>query len=176
MKDYLKDLNEKAGLVISSKGQNLDSLYAKIIEGKEEGYDFIKLEPSINHIDMDKLSPKNKMLFEHCCYLMGVKNEAYGNNPQFFMKIEEELKRTLRLIYREENQDEYFSLVENNEKAVCYIFTDSVIDFLIDKALNYHLESLLYHQKVNAKNFIQAWENFLKETPIEEKSTILILG
>jgi hypothetical protein len=165
MQHYLEDLNQIAESVISTKGQHLDSLYAKIVEGKELGYEFVKVEPSINHIDQDNVSISNKMLFEHYSYLIKVKNEAYGNNFQFFMNIEEDIKRTIRLIYQEERQDEYFGKVENRH-AIYYIFTDSVIDFVIDKALNRHLEFLYYHHKINAKNFIQVWLDFFRKSTL----------
>jgi len=81
------------------------------------------------------------------------------------MNIEEDIKRTLRLIYQEERQDEYFGKVENRN-AIYYIFTDSVIDFVIDKALNRHLEFLYYHHKINAKNFIQVWLDFFRDSTL----------
>jgi hypothetical protein len=57
----------------------------------------------------------------------------------------------------------------DNKNAIYYIFTDSVIDFVIDKALHYHVESLRYHQKITAKNFMNAWLSFFKDKLLETK-------
>ena len=166
MKHYLKELNTITENIILNKGEGLDGLYKKIIEGKEQGYEFMKIELSVNHIDQDKISIKNKTLFEHYSYLINLRNEDHGNNTGFFTNVEDDIKRNLRKIYSEERDEDYFGIVEN-KNAIYYIFTDSVIDFVIDKALHYHVESLLYHQKITAKNFIQVWVEFFKsEDPL----------
>jgi hypothetical protein len=164
MENYLSELNAVAEKVITTRGHHLDELYAKIIEGKAKAYEFIKVEPSINHIDRTKLDYTNRLLFENYAYLIELKNE----NPEsqnFFTNIEGDVKRILRALYRSENEELYFGKVESKQ-AIFYVFTDSVIDFIIDKAVNYHLESLWYQQKINAKNFIAVWLKFFPEKNI----------
>jgi hypothetical protein len=146
----LEELNTITEKVILNKGEGLDGLYKKIIEGKEQGYEFIKIEPSVNQINQDNISIENKALFEHYSYLINLRKEDHDNNTGFFTNVEDDVKRNIRKIYLEERDEDYFGKVEN-KNAIYYIFTDSVIDFVIDKALHYHVESLRYDQKVTAK-------------------------
>ncbi len=83
MEKYLSELNAIANKVLDTNGAHLDSLYAKVIEGKEHGFDFVQIEPSINHIDQNNISIENTLLFEHCAYLIKLRNEARNNNIQF---------------------------------------------------------------------------------------------
>lgn len=159
MNSYLSELNAITENVFNSKGQQLDSLYAKIIEGKERGIDFIQQEPSINHIKKEQLSDEKKLLYEHCDYLVNLKNEAKINNLQFSMNIEDDIKRTLRLLYEDQRREEYFGKVERRN-VIYYVFTNSIVDFVIEKATINHLELVWHDQKINAKNFIQVWSEY----------------
>ncbi len=165
MQQYLSELNAIANNVFDTNGAHLDSLYTKVIEGKERGFDFVTIEPSINHIDQNNISIEKRILFEHCAYLIKLRNEARNNNLQFSINIEEDIKKTLRLLYANQRSDQYFGPVEG-KNSIYYIYTDSVVDFIVDKALNHHLEFLLYDQKVTAQNFMKAWLSFIRENPI----------
>jgi hypothetical protein len=164
---YLSALNIIVESISSSKGQNIDSLYNKIIEGREQGINFIKHEPSINHITKNGLADENKLLYEHCLYLINLSIEAKINNIQFSTLIQDDITRTLRILYENQRRDQYFGKAEE-QNAIYYVFTDSIIDFIIDKALNNHLELLWYDQKICARNFVNAWMSFIQEAVIEE--------
>jgi len=88
MKAYLLELNQIAEHTLDAKGQHVETLYAKFIEGRERGFNFFEAEPRIDLIDPNGVCVEDRMSFKHCLYLIQIKEESLHKGIAFPLNME----------------------------------------------------------------------------------------